>query len=237
MSTFVLVHGAWHGGWCWRKLAERLTAKGHTVFAPDMPGRGGDPLPIAELTLDHIVTRIGRTIEAAGETVTLVGHSYGGAMITQAAEAFPERIERLAYVTAFLLEDGQALMDLAREDDDSHLNGHVDFLDDERVARVRDAVIRDCFYAECSDEDVAFAKANLSLEAVAGFRTPMRTSAARFGRIPRTYVECLKDHAISIGLQRRMQKALPCDRVVTLDTDHSPFFCAPDALAAALTGG
>ena len=236
MSTFVLVHGAWHGGWCWRKVEARLRAKGHTVFAPDMPGHGGDRFPIAELTLDHIVARIGQTIERDDEPVVLVGHSYGGAMITQAAEAWADKIARLVYVAAFLLDNGQTLMDLAREDADSHLNGQVDFLDGERLAQARDAVLRDCFYGSCSDEDVAFAKAHLSLEATAGFRTPMRTSAARFGRIPRTYVECLRDHAISIGLQRRMQQALPCERVVSLDTDHSPFFSAPQALCDALTG-
>ncbi len=237
MSTFVLVHGAWHGGWCWRKVADRLTALGHRVHAPDMPGRGGDATPIAEVTLHDIVARIGETIDRAGETVVLAGHSYGGAMITQTAERYADRIERLVYVTAFLLADGQALTDLAEQDDDSHLNGHVEFEDGERVAKVREQMLRDCFYGDCSDEDFAFAKAHLSLEAVAGFRTPMRTSAARFGRIPRTYVECLKDNAISIGLQRRMQRALPCDRVVTLDTDHSPFFSQPDALAQALTEG
>ena len=237
MSTFVLVHGAWHGGWCWHKVAERLTAMGHRALAPDMPGRGTDRMPIAQVTLDHIVERICETIGQADEKVVLVGHSYGGAMITQTAEHCADRIERLIYVTAFLLEDGQALMDLAREDEDSALNGQVDFLDEERVAKVREDVIRECFYGDCCDEDVAFARARLSLEAVAGFRTPMRTSAARFGRIPRTYVECLKDNAISPGLQRRMQQALPCDRTVSLDTDHSPFFCAPDALAAALAAG
>jgi pimeloyl-ACP methyl ester carboxylesterase len=236
MSTFVLVHGAWHGGWCWHKTAARLTAMGHTVLAPDMPGRGEDQMPICEVTLGHIVERIGETIARTDDKVVLAGHSYGGAMITQAAEHFADRIERLVYVAAFLLEDGQALMDLAREDEDSRLNGHVDFLDGERVAQVRETVIRDCFYGDCCDEDVAYARARLGLEAVAGFRTPMRTSAARFGRIPRTYVECLKDNAISIGLQRRMQAALPCDRVATLDTDHSPFFSAPEALAAILAG-
>jgi pimeloyl-ACP methyl ester carboxylesterase len=237
MSTFVWVHGAWHGGWCWHKVVQRLAAKGHRALAPDMPGRGRDEMPIADVTLDHIVARIGDSIADAGEKVVLVGHSYGGAMITQAAELNADRIERLVYVTAFLLEDGQALMDLAREDDDSRLNGQVDFLDGERTAVVREAVLRECFYGDCSDEDVAFARTRLGLEAVAGFRTPMRTSAARFGRLPRTYVECLKDNAISIGLQRRMQRALPCDKVVTLDTDHSPFFSAPDALVTALTEG
>ncbi|HEY4940529.1 MAG TPA: alpha/beta fold hydrolase [Rhizomicrobium sp.] len=234
MSAFVLVHGAWHGGWCWDKVVARLEAMGHSAVAPDMPGHGEDKAPIEGVTLDHIVKRVCDTIDAADEKVVLVGHSYGGAMITQAAEQRADRIKSLAYVTAFLLDDGQALMDLAQEDGESHLGGQVDFSDDGAIATVKPDALRDCFYGDCSDEDFAFARARLSLEAVAGMRTPMRTSAGKFGRLPRTYVECLRDNAISIAMQRRLHGALPCQRVFTLDTDHSPFFSAPDALAEAL---
>jgi pimeloyl-ACP methyl ester carboxylesterase len=66
------------------------------------------------------------------------------------------------------------------------------------------------------------------------FTTPVRTSDARYGRVKRGYIECTKDNAIPIMLQRKMQQALPCEPVVTLDTDHSPFFSAPDALCRAL---
>ena len=207
---------------------------GHTAVAPDMPGHGTDTMPIEGVTLDDIVQRVCDTIDEQNEPVVLVGHSYGGAMITQAAERRAGKIKSLAYVTAFLLDDGQALMDLAQEDAQSHLGGQVDISDDGVVATVKPEALRDCFYGECSDEDFAFAKERLRLEAVAGMRTPMRTSAAEFGRLPRTYIECLRDNAISIAMQRRLHGALPCQRVFTLDTDHSPFFSAPDALAEAL---
>ena len=234
MSAFVLVHGAWHGGWCWDKVVARLEAMGHRAVAPDMPGHGADKAPIEGVTLDDIVKRVCDTIDATDEKVVLVGHSYGGAIITQAAEQRADKIKSLAYVTAFLLDDGQALMDLAQEDGESHLGGQVDISDDGAIATVKPEALRDCFYGDCSDEDFAFARARLSLEAVAGMRTPMRTSADNFGRLPRTYVECLRDNAISIAMQRRLHNALPCQRVFTLDTDHSPFFSAPDALAEAL---
>jgi len=234
MTSFVLVHGAWHGGWCWHKVVGRLEAMGHRAAAPDMPGHGDDETPIAGVTMDDIVARIGETIGAGDEKVVLVGHSYGGAMITQAAERYADRIKSLVYLTAFLPGDGQTVEELARADGDSRLNGNVYLSEDEATAHVRPEAIRDGFYADCSDADVAFATARLRPEAVAGLRTPMRTSAANFGRLPRTYIECLKDKAISIAMQRRLHGALPCDRVFTLDTDHSPFFSAPDALAEAL---
>ena len=95
MSTFVLVHGAWHGGWCWYRIAARLEAAGHTVFAPDMPGHGTDRTPIEEVMMDAIVAKIGGCIDAAQESVILAGHSYGGAVITQTAERYAATVSRL----------------------------------------------------------------------------------------------------------------------------------------------
>ncbi len=234
MSTFVLVHGAWHGGWCWHKVVARLEAMGHRAVAPDMPGHGDDPAPIARVPMDDIVARISETIDAADEKVVLVGHSYGGAMITQTAEHCADRIKSLVYLTAFLPAAGQTVEELARADGDSRLNGDIYLSEDEVTAHVKPEAVRGGFYGDCSDADAAFAAARLGPEAVAGLRTPMCTSAARFGRLPRTYIECLKDQAISLPMQRRLQAALPCQRVFRLDTDHSPFFSAPDALAEAL---
>ena len=67
MATFVLVHGAWHGGWCWEDVAPRLAADGHAVFAPDLPGLGSDRTPLPEVTLDLCAARVARLLETIGE--------------------------------------------------------------------------------------------------------------------------------------------------------------------------
>ena len=236
MSTFVLVHGAWHGGWCWYRIAARLEAAGHTVFAPDMPGHGTDRTPIEEVTMDAIVAKIGGCIDAAKESVILAGHSYGGAVITQTAERYAAKVSRLVYVAAFLLQNGQSTFDAAA-DDDSALNGKVVFAPDGKTATTDPAVYREAFYVNCGDEDVVLARQLLIPEAVAGFQTPMQITPENFGRVPRDYVECTQDRAISIARQRRMHTAQPCRRVFTLETDHSPFFSAPHALTECLLAG
>ena len=236
MSTFVLVHGAWHGGWCWYRIAARLEAAGHTVFAPDMPGHGTDRTPIEDVTMDAIVAKIGGCIDAAKEPVILVGHSYGGAVITQTAERYAAKISRLVYVAAFLLQNGQSTLDAAA-DDDTALNGNVIFAPDGKTATANPSIYREAFYASCRDEDIALARQLLVPEAVAGFQTPVEITAQNFGRIPRDYVECTQDRAISIARQRRLHAAQPCRRVFTLETDHSPFFSAPDALTECLLAG
>jgi pimeloyl-ACP methyl ester carboxylesterase len=111
MSSFVLVHGAWHGSWCWAGVAAALRQAGHAVALVDLPGRAGDPRPHAAITLDDYVRRVGDVIARQGVPVVLAGHSMGGITITQVAEAMPERLARLVYVSAFLPRDGESLLD------------------------------------------------------------------------------------------------------------------------------
>ena len=235
MSTFVLVHGAWHGAWCWYKVIPRLEARGHTVFAPDSQSHGLDRTPPQETTLAGIVSGIRRVVEAASEPVILVGHSFGGMVITQVAEECPAKVKQLVYLAAFLPQNGQSVLDLNQDDPESLME--FEFLDEGRLARAKAEKVREVFYGQCPDEDVALARLMLVSDGVLPYATPVSTTPANWGRIPRTYIECVRDRAIGISRQRQMQAALPCRRVLTLDTDHSPFFSAPDALVACLTEG
>ncbi|XVQ07213.1 alpha/beta fold hydrolase [Spirillospora sp. CA-255316] len=113
--TFVLVHGSWTGGWIWSRLAPLLEAAGHTVHAPTLPGlaqRRDDPRG-AEIGLGaHIEDLIGYLKRKGLERVTLVGHSYGGMVITGVAGRAPHRLSALAYLDAFVPKPGQSCFDL-----------------------------------------------------------------------------------------------------------------------------
>ncbi len=101
MATYVLVHGAWHGGWCWSKLVPLLEATRHRAIALDLPGHGNDKTPLAELSLDRYVACVSTAIGTIDEPVVLVGHSLGGTVISQTAEMHPDRILKLIYLCAF----------------------------------------------------------------------------------------------------------------------------------------
>lgn len=234
MSTFVLVHGAWHGGWCWDKLTPLLEQAGHRVIAPDLPGLGKDQTPLAEITLQTWVDYVGQILEAQPEPVILVGHSRGGIIISQVAESHPDKIKTLVYLAAFLLRDGESLLQVAQSDSASVVSPNLVVSDDQLYATVRAEAQREGFYEECSDEDVAQAQSLLRPEPVAPLATPIHVTAANYGRIPRAYIECLRDKAIPIALQRQMYIATPCQQVITIDTDHSPFLSRPEVLAAEL---
>lgn len=100
MSNFVLIHGSWHGAWCWYKVVPRLRAAGHHVEAVDLPGHGRDPANPAGVTLDSYVERLGEAIARAPGEVVLVAHSRGGVPASQAAERYSERVERICDVRA-----------------------------------------------------------------------------------------------------------------------------------------
>jgi len=234
MSTYVLIHGAWHGSWCWDKVVPLLKKEGHKVEAPDLPGHGRDKTPIPEISLQAYTDRVCQILDAQSEPVILVGHSMGGVVITQAAEYRPEKIKTLVFLSAFLLRNGEFLLQLAGGDTEALVLPNLIMAEDQSYATVRDEGIKEAFYGDCSDEDVARAKSLLVPQAAAPFATPVNTSEEKFGRVRRVYISCLRDKAITPALQEKMYKALPCEKVITMDTSHSPFFSAPEKLVGHL---
>lgn len=113
MSTYVLVHGAWHGSWCWKRVRKALQAQGHEVFTPTLTGLGErshllSPQVNLETHIDDLVNLI-RWEELSN--VVLCGHSYGGAVVSGVADRVPDRIGALVYLDAFLLDNGRSVHD------------------------------------------------------------------------------------------------------------------------------
>jgi pimeloyl-ACP methyl ester carboxylesterase len=107
MSTFVLIHGAFHGAWCSNKVTPSWSRQGvHKVVALDLPGHGGDQAPAAEVTLEAYADRVVEALDAHPEPVVLVGHSLSGTVISQVAERRPEKINKLEYLCVQLLPSG-----------------------------------------------------------------------------------------------------------------------------------
>jgi pimeloyl-ACP methyl ester carboxylesterase len=215
MSVYILIHGAWHGGWCWGKVAKLLERAGHVALAPDQ----ADAERVAEL------------MDAESAPVILVGHSMGGAIISQAAEYRPEKAAALVYVCAYLLRDGESLRDAARRDTASKAPAIIVRSPDRQTMTFASEGAKDVFYTDCRDEDVAWALSRAVPQAVAPWSVPVHLTEDRFGRVPRIYIECLRDQAISLALQREMYGAAGCRQVFSLDTGHSPFLSAPEDLA------
>lgn len=223
MATFVLIHGAMHGAWCWAKIVPLLQKHGHTVIAPDLPGHGLDKAPVAEQSLQTYVNRVCEIIDAQSEPVILVGHSMSGLTISQAAEYRPDKIRTLVYLTARLQQSGET-RPMAPTPDRI-------ISEDGRTFMSRLESLKDRYYNDCSDEDVAWAAALLGWEILSLAVTPVTTSDRNFGRVPRVFIECLQDRIIPLARQREMYTIIGVQKIYTLDTSHSPFLSAPVDLA------
>ncbi len=232
MGTYVLVHGGWHGQWCWDKVTPLLRRAGHQVVTFDLPAHGEDTTPLSEVTFDLSVQRTCEVLAAQAEPVILVGHSSGGNIISVAAERTPMKIEKLVYLTAYLLRDGETIRQNNQNYNKDSLLAPNALLDASRTSiTLRPEKLKEILYGDCSDEDIARAKRLLVPEALQTLGAPVHVTAENFGRIPRVYIQCLQDRANTLPCQRHMYTATPCPQVLTLDTSHSPFFSAPDALS------
>jgi pimeloyl-ACP methyl ester carboxylesterase len=237
MSIFVLVHGSWHGGWCWERVTPLLRAAGHEVLAPDLPGHGPHAPPV-ERPYERYVPFVCDLLDEQPEPVVLVGHSSGGMIISEAARRRPDRLAALIYLAAFLLPAGKAPPDVMRDDTESLLPAALVVDRERQVVTVRPDRAPAVFYGDCSEQDAARATSLLIPEPLippdAAAAEPAPSVSAATPHVPRVYITCLQDRALGPAAQRRMFTALPCDRVYELSTSHSPFLSAPDRLAACL---
>ncbi len=235
MSTFVLVHGAFHGAWCWDKIIPLLEKEGHNAVAFDLPGHGKDNTPLSEVTLQAYSDRTCEVLDAQPEPVILVGHSLAGMVIAQAAEYRPDKIRLLVYLTGMLPRNGESVFQLVGHDKESTFAADLFISNDGIYSNFREEAIKDTFYGDCSEEDVTWAKSLLTPRAMAPQSTPVNTTNEKSGQVRRVYIECLDDKAIYPAFQKYMYTAMPCEKVITMNTAHSPFLSAPQELVSHLT--
>ncbi len=193
-----------------------------------------DKTPIPQVTLEAYTQEVCKILDAQQEPVILVGHSLGGLTITQAAEYKPDKIKTLVYLTAFLLQNGQSRISVRDQDPDSLAPRNTIYSEDKTYMVFRKEAVKEVFYADCSDEDIARAKSLLCPQALAPLTVPLHLTEENFGRVPRIFIECLNDKAISPSMQKKMYTATPCQKVLSLNTSHSPFLSTPEALTTHL---
>ncbi len=238
MSQFLLIHGAFHGAWCWEKTVAELEKRGHQAKAIDLPGQGRDQTPLKDVTLDAMAKRIVEALAAFPAPAVLVGHSMGGIAISVAGETAPypnERIKTLVYLSAFLPRDGETLLDIEKRNPNPVVPKSMIFDSDHVSGTIMPDKVKEIFYHDCTDADVAFAKARLRPQALTPLTTPVHVTAKHFGRIPRVFIECTDDRALSLDIQRDMIAKSPPVDVRRLHSSHSPFLSMPDRLAAVLS--
>lgn len=230
MTTFVLIHGMWHGGWCWKKVAPLLRAAGHEVYTPTLTGLGERVhLRHAEVDLNTHIQDVVNLFEYEDlREVILVGHSFGGTTASAVADKIPSRLAHLVNLDGPLPEDGKALKDL--------IGDYWDFLqknailpdDPWRVQPVADWTFG------VSGADLEWMQSKLTPHPLKGVTTPLTLSNPAARAIPCTFIHCVEGLS-SEEIAAEKQKFTDIGwnyRVIT--TGHDAMITAPDELTRML---
>ena len=231
--TLVLVHGSWHTGRCWSRVQKELTAAGIRSIAPTLTGHRPSDDRLRVTHDDYVASVIG-ALEDAGGPAVLVGHSFGGSVISRVAELRPERCQGLVYCSAFVPRDGESVADSLPAE-------FIQFLEqaaaarDDRAIELPDSALRDGFANTADEETLARLRALLVPEPYAPIIDKLALPGFASLPIPMVYISCRDDRTMPPGTFHPGQSSrLAEPTVIEIDGDHESLFTAPERLADAL---
>jgi len=226
--TFVLVHGVWHGGWCWSRVAEILRSRGHRVTTPTQTGLGERAhLLNADITIQTFVEDIVRHLDCENlKDVILVGHSFGGIPVTGAADIIPERIAKLVYLDAIMLQTGETWFDLLPPE----------LAADRRVLAERTSgglslpPAPPKSFGVTRPEDVAFLEPRLTPHPFQTFTTALKLKHPVGNGLPAHYIQCTDPPypPAKVALERAIRHGWPVSQIAT---GHDAMVTEPEKLA------
>ncbi len=233
-GTYVLVHGASHGGWCWRRVSDRLAAAGHRVFCPTLTGLGERAhLLDRNVNLDTHFGDVVGLIEAEELTdVVLVGHSYGGIVITGVAARIPERIRQLVYLDSALVEDGHswsetlpAELAAARRKTAAESSGGLSV-----------PAPKPQFYGVTDPDDCAWLERRMTPQPFAAFDQKMHWGGPIGNGLSKVYIDCTDPAFAGFTAMKAHYRSRPDWTFIELATGHDAMVSAPEELTRMLLG-
>ena len=232
-KTIVLVHGAWSDASSWDAVTPLLKARGEEVINVNLAGHGKDTTSFAGITFQTYVDQVKAAI-GTRTNVILVGHSFGGLVISQVAEEIPAQIKELVFLAAALPHDGDNLLSLAKQDPASHVGKALTIDQEHGAAIIAKDAVADIFAADAPQQVQEYIAANIKPEPLAPLATPVHLTEKNFGSVNKVYVHTVNDHAISYPAQQYMVKTSNVAKVYTLQSSNTPFISMPDKLAEIL---
>jgi pimeloyl-ACP methyl ester carboxylesterase len=226
-----MIHGSWHCGWAWQSVMRHLAGKGHVTHAPTLPGHGPQAERRGIKHQDCVSAVIAYIHERCLEDITLVGHSFGGTVVQKLAEELPDRITRMVFLDALIVEDGHCVFDVLPSE-------YAALFNDLAKASSNNSMLipweiwRDNFIQDASEPLARSLWEQLSPE-------PNQVNLDRLDlkrfyslSIPRSFIYCRHDRALPPGyFHPRMSSRLGEFRLLEIDGSHEVMFTRPDELA------
>ncbi|MHA3084193.1 alpha/beta hydrolase [Acinetobacter sp. ANC 5383] len=232
-KKIILVHGAWQGSWVWQPILQKLYDAGCEVKAIDLPGHGKDNTPHDSVTLESYTNKIIKESHELSQNgdIILVGHSMGGAAITQAAAIAPHYFAKLIYVCAFLPQTGESVASLAEQSHNLGTLGPITQIYPELGSiKLVPNSISNGFFNNYNNNDLEQIISLFQPQPINPIITPI-LQTDKFKSIDKIYIKCTNDAILSPLLQQKMADLANISNLQILKTGHEPFFTEPDALA------
>lgn len=230
-TSILLIHGAWQGAWVWDEVTELLEHRGIRVRALDLPGSGNDRTPGTEVTLaSYAEAIIAEARSMRSEKLIIVGHSMGGAAITEAASLAPELFTRLVYVCAFLPRSGESVASLAAQAHASEGGGiQMEIVENRTASRLIPNRIAETFLHDCTPEMINEAVPRFRPQPLNPLISPV-TWSVDFERLPKDYIRCSNDRVLDPEMQALMAGRAGITQIFDLNSGHEPFLSMPKEL-------
>lgn len=231
----ILVHGAYHGSWCWGPLIDCLNEAGLKAHASDLPGHGTAGGWISDQTMTNYIKAVVHQIDEADEPVTLVGHSMSGAVIAACAEIRPDKIKHAIFLAAYIPANNETVGDLVKADKASFVRAERIEVAGTDAVSLKTGTLSEAFYSDATPKQLGWAEDRIQLQSFEPFTHKFTLSDKGFGSVRKSAIVCTKDKAISPPHQRWMAERAGCEPIVDLESDHSPFATNAIALSEILS--
>lgn len=224
MADFVLVHGAWHGAWCWKKILPGLWSAGHRAFAVSLSGVGERAHQLSpDITLRTHADDVGAVIDAEElQRAIVVGHSYGGMVITAVADRMPERIARLVYLDAVVPLPGESWSSTHPAQTQAQRR--------QTIAVTGSIPPADPAMYGLAGEDAQWVARRQTPQPGRVYDDPLHFDAARVAALPRTFIDCTAPALATIAVMRERVRQQPGWQVREIATGHDAMISAPQEL-------
>ncbi|MBB3458081.1 pimeloyl-ACP methyl ester carboxylesterase [Rhizobium sp. BK313] len=228
----VLVHGAFENAQVWGYVSAKLQKDGYKVVTVDLPGRPGNPAAPDKVSLDLYRDVVVKALGTSKRPAVVVGHSFGGIVISAAAEKAPKKIKTLVYLAAYLPHNGDSLVSMAEQDHDAKIGPHLQIQKDKGIASIEYSARADLFGNGGSEGLRKAIPDEILDEPLAPLATPVKLTEAKFGKVDKAYIHTAIDQVISPSYQAQMVASTPVRVEYTLQTGHTPFLTDPDGVAS-----
>jgi pimeloyl-ACP methyl ester carboxylesterase len=228
----ILIHGAWHGGWCWEGVANELVKQEYEVLAPTMPGHEKNDDRSGIKFSDYIekILSIANSVEGP---VILAGHSSAGLLLQSVAAKIPEKMKHLIFINAFILPHGKCQFDIVSLEVAQGMTQAAEASADNCVPVMEDFV-RGVLMADSAPEQQNSLISRLIPQPIALFTTPVNVEGFENGSFKKTILFCTLDQSLPEGAYLGMAMALGDYNTIELDTGHEGLFTHPQLVAGGI---